>query len=228
MRNKGTKLYQLTKKELDMKKIKLLIFMIISAIGLFSYVIASRGYAQTNTLTGQERSARIDIYTENMKFDLAEVKSNGSVKFADWLVDKEQKKHWLAQMGLAIKEPKSEKEKWQELWVEFTPSDSGFVFVNIRGSYFPDIKVNHHEVWVDDVEVEGTVLKNGSFEEINSQGNSVGWGWPDSSKDKYSTDGTQARTGKSCILVWHDSPLIQKILVKAGQKYRVSAWFKPY
>jgi len=181
-------------------------------------------------LTAKKFSGRIDIYSENLKFDLTEVKSNSLVQFADWLPKKDQKKHWVLHMGLLTKEQMKGANKWQELKIEFIPSESGFVTMEFKGPYYSDIKVNHHEIWVDDVKVEGegVSIQNGSFEEIDSQGKPIGWVWPDSSKDRISTDGSQAHIGKVCILVWQDKPIVQKIPVKAWKKYKVSAWFKSY
>jgi hypothetical protein len=199
-----------------------LISMIISTMTLFLGVTSSIGYTQTQTLTTLESSGRIDIYSEQKKFDLMAVKSNGKA----WMGNRieQNNRWWITEMDLRAKD------KWQELWIEFTPAVPGFVYVELRGSFYPDLKINHHMVWVDDVKVEGkgAEIKNGSFENVDLQGNPVDWGYPDSSKDICSTDGSQAHTGKSCALVWHDMPLIQKIAVKAGVKYRISAWFKPY
>ena len=208
----------------SIKKINLLIFGIILVITLSYCLIGLITYVRTHALTGRERSARIDISSENMKFDFIGVNSNGIVIFFNWLPKKEdQKKGWMAQMGLR-------NNKWQELWVEFTPTDSGFVLINIRGFYYLDLKINHHRVWVDGVKVEGegATIQNGSFENVDSKGNPVDWGWSEPSKNRYSTDGTQAHTGKACILVWYDYPVAQRIAVKAMRQYRVSAWFKPY
>lgn len=200
-----------------MKKINLLIFGITLVIGLSYYLICSTTYAQT----GNERSARIDISSEN-KFAFTGVKSNG-------VVTPDPTKGWIAHLDLRALEGK-QRGKWQEMWVEFTPEESGFVLIIIRGAYYNDLNVNRHEVWIDDVSIEGvgSEITNGSFERIDSKGSPTNWFWPAPSKDSYSTNGSQARTGRNCILVWHDAPITQRIGVKAGNKYKVSAWFKTY
>jgi len=171
----------------------------------------------------KERSARIDIYSSDMKFDLSDVKVGGGLKakcdYARWVNAKDQKKYWIAEGGVG--------HRWEEMWLEFTSAGTGEVLINIRGSYFKDIKQRHHDVWVDDFQVSGAQVKNGDFEMIDPDGMPAYWGWS-GSKKRYSTDGSQAHSGKCCALVWHDIPLIQKIKVEAGKKYRVGAWFKAY
>ncbi|MDD5156143.1 MAG: glycosyltransferase family 39 protein, partial [Candidatus Omnitrophica bacterium] len=62
-----------------------------------------------------QSSGRIDVYSDELKFALEEVKSNGVVQCGEWLSEKEKKtSYWMAQMTLAG-------ESWQLLWVEFTP-----------------------------------------------------------------------------------------------------------
>lgn len=194
----------------------------VFVLGVLCLFYGTIGYVQAQELTGEERSGRIDIYSENKKFDLREVISNGTV----WTPGKnEQINRWyITDLDLR------ESDKWQELWIEFTPAESGYALVELRGSFFSDLKDNRHEVWVDDVIAtgEGASIKNGSFELIGAENNPVDWGWPKSSKDWYSTDGSQARAGKSCILVWHERPVIQRISVKANSRYKISAWFKRY
>ena len=36
-----------------------------------------------------------------------------------------------------------------------------------------------------------------------------------------------ARSSKRSALIWHDEPIVQKVPVTAGKKYKISAWFKP-
>ena len=99
--------------------------------------------------------------------------------------------------------------------------------VTISITNYEDIKKHHHDVWVDDCEVYGATIKNGDFEMIGNDNKPAYWGWK-GSPDRYITDGTQARSGRCCVLIWHDTPLIQKIEVRAGKSYRISAWFKAY
>lgn len=166
-------------------------------------------------------SARIDIHSEDMEFTLEKVKSNGVAQFANWLPKEEDwTKNWMTQMELVTN-------NWQQLWIEFVPDDSGYVYVQLRGSFYPDNKTNRHEVYVDDVVVEGedTMIENGSFEEQDKSDNPIAWGLPAASTSQVVIF---PRSGDYSMIVWHDSPVVQKIPVKAGVKYRISAWFKFY
>jgi hypothetical protein len=209
-----------------MARVKSLCFAMIMLIGFYYCIVTSFACAQVKPqeVSGKERGARIDIYSIDKKFDLTEVKSNGKL----WNPNTgEQKNRWLiAESVLAPNE------KWQELWVEFTPSNSGSVVIELRGSDYADLKINHHEVVVDDVKIEGPSLgiKNGSFEEIDSKGNPIGWSWNCPLKDICIKNSAkfQARTGRTGMLVWHGQAVIQTVAVNAGAKYKIIAWFKPY
>ncbi|MDD5155463.1 MAG: hypothetical protein PHF11_03145 [Candidatus Omnitrophica bacterium] len=203
-----------------MKKINFSIFTKAAVISLFFCLISSIAYAQDPALIGKERSARIDIYSQDKQFDLTSINSNG--KF--WSPGKtgQQSPWWITELGL------NGKDKWQKLWIEFTPSDSGSVFIELRGSNFTDLKKNRHEVYFDEVVVEGkdAEINNGGFEKLDSKGNPAGWGYASSSKSG-NINKNEAHSGKYSVLVWHDSPVIQKVAVKAGNKYKISAWVKP-
>ena len=123
--------------------------------------------------------------------------------------------------NLSLKEGSS---KWEELWVEFTPVQSGNVLVELRSPMYPDIKTNHHEVWVDDFSVTGGDAKivNGGFETVDEKGIVTGYS---QSPSKDILNSTKPKSGKNCAQVWINQPLTQNIAVKAGTKYKVSAWF---
>ena len=204
-----------------MKKINFSVFTKMIAISLFCCLIGSIAYAQNLPLTGKERSARIDIYSEGKKFNLTSINSNG--KFLSPGKTGKENPWWITDLSL------NGENKWQELWIEFIPAESGFVFVELRGSYYLDLKTNHHEVYFDDVKIEGVgaEIKNGSFEKIDLKGNPIDWGYPGSSEGICNTNAIEACTGSSYVLVWHNSPVIQRVAVRAGNKYKVSAWAKP-
>ena len=83
------------------------------------------------------------------------------------------------------------------------------------------------QVWVDDVEVKGAQVKNGSFEEPKKDGTPENWTPVDKLGFKtVSTDGSQARTGKCCVMVSYMQTITQPISVEAGKPCRISAWFK--
>lgn len=183
---------------------------------------------QSGTVTdvdrvSRERSGRIDIYSQDMEFELIDVKVGGTIKprcdYGHWLAPDDQKKHWLAEGGVG--------RNWENIWIEFTPAASGYIFINLRGSFYENVKQYHHDVWVDDCQLEGGALMNGGFEMIGSDGKPAYWGWS-GTKERYSIDASEAHTGSCCVLVWHDIPLLQKIEVRAQKRYKVSAWFKSY
>lgn len=194
--------------------------VIAIVLGLLVWMKMSKGALDKKS---KDRSGRIDIYSQDMAFELEDVKAGGtrnvSCYYANWLDSKDQKKHWVAESGVG--------DKWENIWIEFTPTSSGYVLLNLRGSFYEDIKKYHHDVWVDDCEVDGATIENGDFEMIDPHNKPAYWGWNGSPK-RYSTDGTQARTGRCCVLIWHDIPLIQKIEVTAGKRYKLSTWFKAY
>ena len=171
----------------------------------------------------RDRSGRIDIYSQDMEFELIDVKAGGTIQqrcdYAHWLEPKDQKKHWVVEGGVG--------REWENIWIEFTPAASGYVLINLRGSFYESIKKYHHDVWVDDCEVNGATIKNGDFEMVGSDNKPAYWGWSGSPK-RYSTDGIQAHSGRCCVLIWHDIPLIQKIKARAGRSYRIGVWFKAY
>jgi len=193
----------------------------------FTILVLSLFCASAQPCFAQEAKSggRIDFYSEDMKFSFKDVKSNGAVQPAQWLPQKKDwTKSWIAQAELTSK-------GWEQLWVEFVPEGTGFVYIILRGSLYPDNKTNHHEVYVDDVLIEGekvlVLLGNGSFEDQDKLGNPVAWGGPPGKKLVGQMQ-TLAHSGNYSMLVWHDAPIVQRIMLKSGIKYRVSAWFKAY
>jgi len=171
----------------------------------------------------RERSGRIDVYSQNAEFKLTNVKAGGTIPvkydYAHWAKPEDQEKHWFVEGGVGS--------GWEMMNIEFVPAATGYVLINLRGSFYEDMKLRHHDVLVDDCQAEGAVINNGSFEMVDPGGKPAYWGWTGSRK-RYIKDGTLAHSGKFCIAVWHDLPLVQKIEVKAGNKYKISAWFKAY
>lgn len=201
------------------------IILVCTAAIVISWLLVRRKPSRIKDVDkfSKDRSARIDIYSQDMEFELIDVKAGGTIKakygYAHWLEPKDQKKHWFAEAGVG--------REWENLWIEFTPCASGYLFINLRGSFYDNVKQYHHDVWVDDCQIEGGALRNGDFEMIDPDGKPAYWSWS-GSKTRYSTDGSQAHSGQCCALIWHDIPLLQRIEVKAQKRYKVSAWFKAY
>jgi hypothetical protein len=181
-------------------------------------LVCLMGDAQAQLITPKSRGGTIAINSADLSIEFTGVKSNGDLGSAG------TNKSIISNLDL-----KEGDNNWQELWVEFTPVQSGKLLVEFRTPPYFDNKVNRHEVWLDDVSISGgdAQIQNGSFEALDQKDTAVGWAQAPS-KDKLSTDGSQARTGKNCALIWISQPLTQGITVKAGEKYKVSAWFKPY
>lgn len=163
---------------------------------------------------------RIDIRVEGNKFNLSHVRAGGTLSKlqlfkASWLLSKDQEKHWVVSGDLD--------KNWGQLYIEFMTGGLGGVRLEFRGGYFGDLDTHKHEVWLDDVEAEGVDIVNGSFEERDADNRIPGW---DGIKI-FNNEGTDARTGKVCALVWHHEPAVQRIFVNPGKRYKVSAWFKP-
>jgi hypothetical protein len=204
-------------------------FMLFFSVAAFAQAenqaVNHAGNQAGNPASPEESAgARIDFYSENWQFDLEYVTSNGGIQPAPWKAEAQRKTQYMAQLPL-----NANPHEWCELWVEFTPRASGSVFIEARGRYFNDLKANKHEVFVDDVSVEGkgASIKNGGFENYDPKTGFHDWGSPCLPKDVIRTEKGQAHTGQAYANVWHDCPMIQKFNVEAGNKYKIHAWFKP-
>lgn len=201
-----------------MKRVRISIFRLFLVFSVLYILIGSIGYVQAeDLLLAKLRGAVIAINSADLKINLMEMKSNGDVAGGK---DEQKNKWYTATLNLG------EGDTWQELWIEFSPAQSGDVLVELRGAYFKD---SNNEIWVDDVTVSGgdARIQNGSFEVLDDAGVATGWEQRPSKKF-LSTDSSQAKTGKNCALIWSAQPLTQRIAVKAGGKYKISAWFKGY
>jgi len=174
--------------------------------------------ASTNAARALQMSARIDVEARGNAFDLTDLKAcpGTSVVPASWLKEKA-----ATRCTMTVPVGKD----WKQIWLEFVPSQSGKVIINIMGGWVADKKQrNRIWVWTDDVEVTGVEIKNGGFEETKA-GKPAGWTCQPG-PERYNTGGQQAHSGQKCVKVSHDSHIWQTIEVEAGKRYRVSAWFR--
>ena len=113
--------------------------------------------------------------------------------------------------------------EWSNIHIEFISGGTGEISLEFRGGWFDDLKVNRHEIWVTDIDFKGGEIINSELTETDEDGNITGWSGMKEFKDgeKY------ARSSKRSALIWHDEPIVQKVPVTAGKKYKISAWFKP-
>ncbi|MFA5156614.1 MAG: hypothetical protein WC532_04405 [Candidatus Omnitrophota bacterium] len=201
----------------------IILFAVMAVAVVWFFAKKGRKGPRNVDKSSRTRSGRIDIYSQDLEFELKDIKAGGTNKtrydYAHWLSPDDQRKHWVVEGEVGS--------QWEKLWIEFTPSASGYVLINLRGSYYEDIQENHHDVWVDDCDVSGASIKNGDFEMIDPTGKPAYWGW-NGTPDRYVTDGSQSHGGQCSVLVWHDIALVQKISVTAWQRYTISAWFKAY
>lgn len=163
---------------------------------------------------------RIDVRVEGNSFNLSYLRAGGTaskiqLSKANWLLSGDQEKHWFVEGDLD--------ERWSQIYIEFISGGTGNMSIEFRGGWFDDFNINRHEVWLDDVELEGGAIINSSFEELNASKEILGW----QGIEAYSDEKIKSRTGKRCVLIWHDEPAVQKIPVVAGKRYKVGAWFRP-
>jgi len=165
--------------------------------------------------------ARMDLDSVTNAVELKDVKGGPGVQpvMATWMKGKEK-----TRCVLTVPVAK----EWKQLWIEFVPGQSGEVSLILFGGWVPDDKERAQiQVWVDDVEVKGAEVKNGSFEELKKDGAPANWTPVDKLGFKtVSSDGGQARTGKCCVMVSYTQTISQPIAVEAGKPCRISAWFK--
>jgi len=170
----------------------------------------------------QSAAGRIDIYAVGGAFELLQPRAcpGASLGRCPWLGDDKALTGVSCQKRLG--------RQWEQLWVEFVPAADGQVEIDLQGEYYnlegaDDVRL----VWTDDAAVEGVQIRNGGFEEAGPDGKPVGWRFTgDFPPQRYSHDGSVAHGGRACVAVWWGSQARQRFRVRAGQRYRVSAWFR--
>jgi hypothetical protein len=161
----------------------------------------------TAALAGEGR-ARIDVYANSpLKIEAATDKKV-RVSNPGWVKD-EAKKQMSLTADLYVPD-----DQWKQISISFTPETDGYGSLQLKGQWD---KTNKNLAYFDDVQVEGTTLKNGGFEEKD--------GWK-IGKDVLVSDETLAHTGKAAVHVWHDTSISQSVKLTAGQKVTITAWVK--
>ncbi|HBC88854.1 MAG TPA: hypothetical protein DCZ94_18075 [Lentisphaeria bacterium] len=109
--------------------------------------------------------------------------------------------------------------EWKNGSFSFTPDKDGIVTVFLRSRWVDKGKTAPWTLF-DDITVEGSDLKNGDFEK-----DSPDWIMSGEGDNKASIVG-KGHSSTYAIMVSHDSFASQTMKVKAGNKVKVSYWYK--
>ncbi|HBC87823.1 MAG TPA: hypothetical protein DCZ94_12785 [Lentisphaeria bacterium] len=161
-------------------------------------------------------AARVDLDATNdgVKITASKVPEGGTADNASWM--DEAKNSQYIHTGIPATG------EWKQSSFSFKADKDGKVTIKLMGEWKPKDPANTEDlepVWIlyDDVEVKGAELKNGGFD-----GGFEGWttyGEPTHVAD-------QGHKKPGAMKVWHNSPALQEITVKAGQEVTISFWFK--
>ncbi|KPK64205.1 MAG: hypothetical protein AMK73_04760 [Planctomycetes bacterium SM23_32] len=196
--------------------------LLLAAAWMAPLLAGTRPAASAAPLPRQATRGRIDVYVVGNAFDLGHLNAPAeadALGHCPWLGEGKEKTGLTCERRLG--------RDWEELWVEFVPEGDGQVEIDLQGEWYQARGDDVRLVWADSVTVEGTTIRNGDFEEADPAGRPAGWrftgGFP---SERYSRDGSVARSGRSCVAVWHGSQARQAFAVEAGKRYRVGAWFR--
>lgn len=106
---------------------------------------------------------------------------------------------------------------WEVMEISFTPEKDGEVSIQFAGEYAKDPEKRLFYIF-DDIEINGKVVRNGSFEELNDQ-NKVRLWW----MGKNAEVSSDAKSGKTAVKVNHDNRVGRNIRVKANVTYTIKA-----
>ncbi|MBN1793666.1 MAG: hypothetical protein JW844_01740 [Candidatus Omnitrophica bacterium] len=161
--------------------------------------------------------ARIDVTAEGALFELLDLEAYG---VSGIILEREPNQPAEPRFAI-VKQPASA--DWKAMIISFTPSDSGYLRIRLRGAYYDDIERNHHSVVFDDVAVcSEDLVRNGSFE-TEENGKPSDW---EGDCEAYINDTARARTGDRAVQVWHDQFIDQVIPVAEKKTYMIKAYFK--
>ena len=114
-------------------------------------------------------------------------------------------------------ESKTLSDKWEDWTIAVVPEADCNLQIDICGPWRPKEKGSKEllPIWADydDLKIEGAVLKNASFETLNSQMFPEGW---ECASANVVTDASAA-DGKTYIRACFDQPVLQTVAAKAGQ-----------
>lgn len=184
---------------------------------LLIFLLAATAATLSANPIRQASEARLWLNVPLDQPPLGEVEvSAGSVNSADWEKDP------------AVRERKTDITfplrwwSWKEVEISFTPQQDGTVDLMLNGPWAADEggQMPRQEILWDDIRAEGTEVVNGGFEawEDNAP---KGWTspWkPYLAPTEWPIAGPSTKEGKSVGASWINRPLVQNLVLKAGQK----------
>jgi hypothetical protein len=168
-----------------------------------------------------DSSVRIDIRGEAGKVEMAPGEASKGLEVVNpsWAKD-------LKKFALSVYSSLKLTDKWQKFSFSFTPQDDGMVKIHFKGLYRKVKGSNKNIVsWTayDNITVAGTEAKNCDFEFVNQKNLFDGWA---GNPANMVTGVEDAKSGKNYVIVWHDSPVIQTLKLKKGEKVTITFFAK--
>ena len=110
---------------------------------------------------------------------------------------------------------------WSEISIRFTPAQDGSVELVLNGPWAqdPNATLIRQEILWDEITAQGTDIQNGGFEAIADK-RPASWQSPWAAYiplDSWPLAHAEPMRGKGVAATWHNRPLAQTLLVKAGQ-----------
>ncbi|MBN8218101.1 MAG: hypothetical protein J0L75_15780 [Spirochaetes bacterium] len=123
---------------------------------------------------------------------------------------------------------------WKQVGIKFTPVSNGEITLILQGKWqqADDKKtLLILPVYYDQVEIQGAVLKNADFEELDEKGMPKHWSPPapkgNAGDFRVVKDKTKVKSGAASVYCWQEQRLSQTISVKAGTPVTITAWAFP-
>ncbi|MBN1586944.1 MAG: hypothetical protein JW937_05875 [Candidatus Omnitrophica bacterium] len=151
----------------------------------------------------------------NQAFELTARTSQGlECRPSEWIPKRFPNTAWVVQGEVGG--------EWREIVMEFVPQGSGEILIRLCGEVPDGAQEESDGIWVDDLWAENLMLPNPGLEVIDGGLRIRDWGM----YSRVSRDGTEARSGMSCIRLQNREALSVFTQVEEGRVYRVGAWFR--
>ena len=164
--------------------------------------------------------ARVDFNSKDVVLTAIKATEGGLLENIKW-GDEEKRKFKLTGETIQLTT-----DKWITDAFIFMPENDGIVDITLKSNYLKDRDTGKmHETWVfyDEIVVEGAILVNGDFENIDSKGKMVNWFCKPENIVK---DGAKPFSGKVMIKAWHNMKVFQFIKVTKGKPVTIIINFK--